>query len=414
MKINRHSVLFKINIVFILSFAVLLFFYLFAHKIINRVETFKFLRKAVLLVKKNKLKDAGMFGVNLIKNKKNIDKILKNGKIILKRNPPRLNYTLNLLSLDGNKYLYFKSKTGTTNLLLKRISGINERQNILLAAWIGLNVILILLYISIFRSIRPLKKLRDNIEEFKNGNIYVDLSGYASRKDEIGFLAKEFKEAVDNLKKTMNTRVWFIRNIAHELKTPITKGKIALELLKDEDENKKRIFSDIFNRLEMLINELFAAEKIAAGSEILNMTACSLKDVIDRATELLFVKNDGVISVISDNTNYTVKADCELLSIAIKNLLDNAVKFKTNEESAVTVNIEKGVLNIINEGAKPSISEDAMFEPFAKDINAKNKDGFGLGLYITKQIIEKHGLKIIYEYTGGKNIFKIDLNKIQI
>ncbi len=414
MKINRHSVLFKINIVFILSFAVLLFFYLFAHKIINRVETFKFLRKAVFLVKKNKLKDVGMFGVNLIKNKKNIDKILKNGKIILRRNPPRLNYTLNLLSSGGNKYLYFKSKTGTTNLLLKRISGINERQNILLAAWIGLNVILILLYISIFRSIRPLKKLRDNIEEFKNGNIYVDLSGYASRKDEIGFLAKEFKEAVDNLKKTMNTRVWFIRNIAHELKTPITKGKIALELLKDEDENKKRIFSDIFNRLEMLINELFAAEKIAAGSEILNMTACSLKDVIDRATELLFVKNDGVISVISDNTNYTVKADCELLSIAIKNLLDNAVKFKTDEKSAVVVSIEKGVLSIINEGAKPSISEDAMFEPFAKDINAKNKDGFGLGLYITKQIIEKHGLKIIYEYSGGKNIFKIDLNKIQI
>jgi His Kinase A (phosphoacceptor) domain. len=110
-------------------------------------------------------------------------------------------------------------------------------------------------------------------------------------------LAKEFKEAVDNLKKTMNTRVWFIRNIAHELKTPITKGKIALELLKDEDGNKKRIFTDIFNRLEMLINELFAAEKIAAGSEILNMTACGLKDVIDRATELLFVKNDGVITL---------------------------------------------------------------------------------------------------------------------
>ena len=412
MKINRHSVLFKINIVFILSFAVLLFFYLFAHKIINRVETFKFLRKAVFLVKKNKLKDAEMFGINLIKNQKNIAKILKNGKIILKRNPPRLDYTLNLLSLYGNKYLYFRSKTGKNNLLLKRISGINERQNILLAAWIGLNAILILLYISIFRSIRPLKKLRDNIEEFKNGNINVNLSGYASRKDEIGFLAKEFKEAIDNLKKTMNTRVWFIRNIAHELKTPITKGKIALELLKDEDKNKKRIFSDIFNRLEMLINELFAAEKIAAGSEILNITACSLKDLIDRAKELLFVKNDGVISVISDNPNYTVKADCELLSIAVKNLLDNAVKFKTNEKSAVTVSIEKGVLSVINEGAKPTISEDAMFEPFSKDINAKNKDGFGLGLYITKQIIEKHGLKIIYEYAGGKNIFSIDFNKI--
>jgi two-component system OmpR family sensor kinase len=412
MKINRHSVLFKINIVFILSFAVLLFFYLFAHKIINRVETFKFIRKAVFLVKKNKLKDAEVFGVNLIKNQKNINKILKNGKIILKRNPPRLDYTMNLLSFNGNKYLYFRSKTGKINLLLERISGINERQNILLAAWIGLNVILILLYISIFRSIRPLKKLRDNIEEFKNGNINVNLSSYASRKDEIGFLAKEFKEAIDNLKKTMSTRIWFIRNIAHELKTPITKGKIALELLKDEDENKKRIFSDIFNRLEMLINELFAAEKIAAGNEILNTTACSLTSVINRANELLFVKNDGAINVVSDNPDYTVKGDCELLSIGIKNLMDNAVKFKANGKSAVTVSIKKGVLSIINEGARPPISEDVMFEPFSKEINTKNKDGFGLGLYITKQIIEKHGLKIIYEYTGGKNIFTIDLNKI--
>ena len=412
MKINRHSVLFKINIVFILSFAVLLFFYLFAHKIINRVETFKFIRKTVFLVKKNKLKDAEMFGVNLIKNRKNIGNILKNGKIILKRNPPRLDYTLNLFSFNGNKYLYFRSKTGKNNLLLERISGINERQNILLAAWIGLNVILIFLYISIFRSIRPLKKLMDNIEEFKNGNINVNLSGYASRKDEIGFLAKEFKEAVDNLKKTMNTRIWFIRNIAHELKTPITKGKIALELLKDEDENKKRIFSDIFNRLEMLINELFAAEKIAAVSEIINTTACSLTGVINRANELLFVKNGGAVNVISDNPHYTVKADCELLSIGIKNLMDNAFKFRKNAKSEVTVIIENGILSIINEGAKPSISEDAMFEPFSKELNAKNKDGFGLGLYITKQIIEKHGLKIIYEYKGGKNIFKIDLNKI--
>ena len=412
MKINKHSALFKINIVFILSFAILLFFYLFAHKIINRVETFKFIRKAVFLVKKNKLKDAEMFGVNLIKKQKNIDNILKNGRIILKRNPPRLDYTLILLNFKGNKYLYFRSKTGKTNLLLERISGINERRNILLAAWMGLNVILILLYISIFRYIRPLKKLRDNIEEFKNGNINVNLSGYASRKDEIGFLAKEFKEAIDNLKKTMNTRIWFIRNIAHELKTPITKGRIALELLKDEDENKKRIFSDIFNRLEMLINELFAAEKIAAGNEILNTTACNLTDVINRANELLFVKNGGVINVISDNPDYTVKADCELLSIGVKNLLDNAVKFGTNGKSAVTVSIEKGVLSIINEGPKPPISEDVMFEPFSKELNAKNKDGFGLGLYITKQIIEKHGLKIIYEYTGGKNIFKIDLNKI--
>lgn len=53
-----------------------------------------------------------------------------------------------------------------------------------------------------------------------------------------------------------------------------------------------------------------------------------------------------------------------------------------------------------------------MFEPFLKDISLKNKDGFGLGLYITKQILEKHGLIITYKYKDNKNIFSIDLNKI--
>ena len=410
MKINRHSVLFKINIVFILTFTLLLFFYLFAHKIINRMETFRFIRKTIFLAKKNKFNDGQFFGINLIKNQKSINKILKNGKLLLKRNPPRLNYNLTLLIFNGNKYIYLGSKTGKTAFLFKRTSGVSGRQKILLAAWLSLNIILILLYISIFRSIRPLGKLRKKMEEFKNGDINVNLNDYILRKDEIGFVAKEFKEAIDGVKKTMNTRVWFIRNIAHELKTPITKGKIALELLKDEDENKKRVFSDIFNRLEMLINELFAAEKIAAGNEILNLTACNLTALINKAKELLFVKNGGGINVINDDKDYTVKADCELLIIGVKNLLDNAVKFGTDKK--VTVNIEKGVLSVINEGAKPSISEDAMFEPFLKDLNVKNKDGFGLGLYITKQIMEKHGLKIIYAYSGGKNIFSIDFNKI--
>ena len=410
MKINRHSVLFKIDIVFILTFTVLLFFYLFAHNIVNRIETFRFIKKTIFLAKKNKLNDGKFFEINPIENKQKIDKVLKNGKLLLKRNPPHLNYYLTLLIFNGNKYIYLKSKAGETAFLFERASGISGKRKILLAAWLSLNIILVLLYISIFRSIRPLGKLRKKIEEFKNGNINVNLNEYILREDEIGFVAKEFKDAIDNLKKTMNTRVWFIRNIAHELKTPITKGKIALELLKDEEGNKKRVFSDIFNRLEMLINELFAAEKIAAGNEMPNLSTCNLTDVLSRAEELLFVKNGAYINVVTDDNDYTVKADCELLSIGIKNLLDNAVKF--GKDKKVTVNVEKGVLSVINEGAKPSIAEDAMFEPFSKDINVKNKDGFGLGLYITKQIIEKHGLKIRYKYLNGKNTFIVDLNKI--
>ncbi|MHB1665510.1 MAG: ArsS family sensor histidine kinase [bacterium] len=421
MRINRHSILFKINITFILSFTILLFFYLFAHKIVNHIETFRFIRRTIFLVKKNKLADSRFSEIGLIKNKKIIKKILKNGKLIFKRTPPDINYTLTLLKFNGSEYVYLKSKTNKVYFLVKRNTGI-DIQEILLAAWLSLNLILAFLYISIYRSIHPLSKFRNKMEEFKKGDINIDLDEYIQRKDEIGYIAKEFKEAMNNVKKTLNTRVWFIRNVAHELKTPITKGKIALELLKNEDEDKKRIFSNIFTRLEMLINELFATEKIVISDTMLNLAPCNFADVINRAEELLFIGDgNSKINIISDE-DYIVKADFELLSIAIKNLLDNAIKFSIDKidkkdninkkDKKVIINIEKGVLSFINAGQKPSISEEFMFEPFLKDLSLKNKDGFGLGLYITKQILEKHGLIITYKYKDNKNIFSIDLNKI--
>ncbi len=416
MTINRHSVLFKINITFILSFTILLFFYLFAHKIVNHIETFRFIRKMIFLAKNNKLANNKFSDIDLIKNKNIADKILKNGELIFKRTPPRINYTLILLKYNGSEYVYLKSKTNNADFLVKRNMRANI-QEILLAAWLSLNLILAFLYISIYRSIHPLSKFRNKMEEFKKGDINIDLDEYIQRKDEIGYIAKEFKEAINNVKKTLNTRAWFIRNVAHELKTPITKGKIALELLKNENEDKKRIFSDIFTRLEMLINELFAAEKIAISDTILNLAPCNFTDVINRAKELLFIGDgNSKINIISDE-DYIVKADFELLSIAIKNLLDNAIKFSIDKkidkiDKKVIINVEKGILSFINAGQKPSISEEFMFEPFLKDLSLKNKDGFGLGLYITKQILEKHGLIIIYKYKDNKNIFSIDLNKI--
>lgn len=409
MKINRHSVLFKINVAFILIFVILLFFYFSAYRIINRIETFHFIKKVIFLAKKNKLADENFLEISLIKNRKDIFKILKGGKYLLKRNPPRISYILSLLIYKGNEYIYLKSKIGKSDFLLERRPKAYGRLEILTAAWLGLDFVLILLYLSIYRSINPLGKLRNKIEEFKNGNIDVNLDEYIDRKDEIGYVAKELKGAIDNVKKTINTRTWFIRNIAHELKTPITKGKIALELLKDEDENRKKVFADIFIRLEMLINELFSSEKIAAGNKEINLTSFNFQDAINRAKELLLVKQDENIEIMLD-VEYAVKADFDLLSIAVENLIENGIKFSDNKK--VTVEIKNGILSFTNTGNKSSIPEEAIFEPFLKDTNIKNKDGFGLGLYITKQILEKHGLKIKYEYLKGKNVFSIDLHKI--
>lgn len=406
---NRHSVLFKINIVFILSITILLLFFILVRKIINKTERIHFIRQTVFLAKTGTIRENKSNGIILVKNSKTEKMILKTGTVVFKKKMPRLHYHIELLKFKGNEYLYLRSKSG--NILVKR-NGSANAQKILLFVWAGLNFILAFLYIGIYRSIRPLSKFREKMEEFKKGDMNIDLGEYAERKDEIGYIARELKDAVYNIKRNLNARVWFIRNIAHELKTPITKGKIALELLENEKADKKIIFSNIFARLELLINELFTAEKIAITDVKLNIAPCSLGDIIGKAGALLF--SDNLISHIdlTVDKDYIIRADSEMLVIAVKNLLDNGIKFSVDKR--VTVKIEKGVLTFINSGSKPAISEELIFEPFLKDQSVKNNDGFGLGLYITKQILEKHGLSIIYSYKEGKNIFFIDINPLSV
>ncbi|WP_291490800.1 ATP-binding protein, partial [Desulfurella sp.] len=66
----------------------------------------------------------------------------------------------------------------------------------------------------------------------------------------------------------------------------------------------------------------------------------------------------------------------------------------------------------LNSGEKSQIDTDKMFEPFSKETSLKNKEGMGLGLYVTKYILDKHKVKITYTYENGSNIFALDIKHI--
>lgn len=411
---NRHSIIFKVTIAFALSFTILFLLFIVSRHMMLRAQRFRFRRLALIYLRSGKI----ISGKNIdrtisVINPGEANFILNNGEILNRRRhilnrpaiPPIGHPVITFIRFNGGIYAYARTKNGI--FMIEDTGGFPGR-NILLFSWIGLNIILAFLYISIYRSIRPLGGLRKKMEDFKQGDMDIDLEYYVNRKDETGFIAREFENAVNNIKKNLNTRVWFIRNIAHELKTPITRGKIALELLNEADNDKKVIFSSIFNRLETLINQLLVVEKISISDTNLNFSSCKLSDIIEKAKSLLF-SDDSTIEFESDD-DYYVKADCELLTTAAKNIMDNGIKF--GEGNKVAIKINKGIMSFISVGGKPAVSNDMIFEPFMKDPSLKNKTGFGLGLYITKQILEKHGLNINYRHEEGSNIFYIDFNKL--
>ena len=398
--INRHSIFFKINFMFILVITILSLLFFFFYKVTDQKNNFDFIRKTTHLIRTGELNAENKpEGITIIKDITLTKEILQKGDLLFEKRLPRGNY-IKLFRFEGDKYLYFELQDKTFLIKEDKSFGAKEFSMVM---WLILSISLLLLYISIIKSIYPLGILSKQIEKFKNGSMDIELDTH--RRDEVGYLAREFNEAIKNIKRVTEARKWFLRNVAHELKTPLTKGKIATELL--DDQKKKEIFSKIFNRLDLLINELLAMEKIATKEMRLSIGEHSLSQIIERAKELLFI-DDSKLSVKMDK-DYMIKADFELFSIAVKNLLDNAVKFSQNK---MAVEIKDGAISFINSGPRPSIPEELFFEPFFKESSLANRDGLGLGLYITKYIHEKHGTGIIYRYEDGKNLFLIDIKPI--
>jgi two-component system OmpR family sensor kinase len=335
----------------------------------------------------------------VIEDPEAIYKIYTNSKILMERD--FLTVKIVLLEYEGNKYLLI-NRFGINYLVEK--SDEFELHRFVIVAWIFFNILMLILYVGIIRSFYPLKILREKIKLLKAGNL--DISVEISSNDEIGFIAKEFNEAIKSLKKNEEVRKWFLRNIAHELKTPITKGKIAIELL--EDEKGKQHFEKIFNRLEFLVNQLLMMEKLATKNLELKLECHSLENLINSGISLLLSEDKNNV-IIELKESIKIKADNNLFPIALKNLIDNGLKF--SEDGKVKIVVENKMIEFRNKGNKPSIDIDMIFEPFIKETTLKNQSGLGLGLYITKFILDLHKISINYKYENQENVFILDLSQ---
>lgn len=371
---------------------------------VEKKDEFEFIRKCIFLAHTGKLDTQGELdntdmGITVIQNLSKKQDILKKGRIVFQRKQNK--NKVELIKFKSNQYLYLKTKK--SEFLIEKNQSFGSEEFVLLL-WSAFSLSLLILYMSIFKSLYPLKKLRSQIEKFKSGDLDIKLN--INRKDEIGYISREFEEAIQNIKRIAELRKWFLWNVAHELRTPITKGMIAVELL--EDEKRKKTFSNVFKRLELLVNELLSIERLASKNVDLNTKCYLLEDIIENAKEMLFLETSKI--QLKMEKQYKVKVDFDMFSIAIKNLIDNAIKFSFDKK--VVIELENNKINFINIGNKPSIDQKLFFEPFAKETSIKNKDGFGLGLYITKYILDRHNLSIFYYYKDNENIFTIDLNNV--
>lgn len=304
-----------------------------------------------------------------------------------------------VLQLKGEYYIYLKQEDNRFEIILKDTQAeIRSGVVYLMAVFTLLLIGMCFAYLTTYRKIYPLKQLKEKVMNLAEENF--DIQGCDTNKnDEVSALAREFKKAAQRLKEIKESRNVFIRNIMHELKTPITKGKFLTQLPHDEQNDEK--MKNVFNRLESLINEFSSIEELISSSKHFEKSYFYLNDIVDNAVDILMLEED---EIKCEFENLKLHVNFKLMTLAVKNLIDNAIKYSPNKQ--VCIKTQGTDIVFENEGEPLKYDLKSYFEPFFAN-EQKNKQSFGLGLYIVHSILNASDYSLQYTHENGINQFKI-------
>lgn len=296
----------------------------------------------------------------------------------------------------GSKYFYFKDRF--QDIIIKDTITIIDTTKYIITLTILLNICFITFYIFLIKKLKPLKTLKNNITKFANGDL--EINTLCNGKDEISAVSNEFNNAIEQIRTLTKSRNLFLRNIMHELKTPITKGLLISNLL---EKNKfQESLKKAFFRLEYLLNEFAKIEQFTSSNIKLTKNTFSLEDIIDNSLDILFINKEEITIELQENL--LVEVDFELFTIVIKNLLDNAMKYGSTKPKLL---VQKKSLSIISEGEKLPYPIEEYQKPFNRKYEHSSA-GLGLGLYIIHSILKAHNLTLEYKFIENNNIFTIN------
>lgn len=338
---------------------------------------------------------ASQFKVKLVNNNTKHMSILNNSETVIMRKTFFGIYRI--LKHDDTLYTYVQ-RDGY-NLMIQDTQSYSYNLAIItLAISLSLGILLSLYYI-LKRKLKPLKELNNQIKKFSNGDLNIRIESRSS--DEIGTIAKTFDEAITHINNQTKSKELFMRNMMHELKTPITKAMFIAETL-DDDKTRENL-QKAFKRMDDIIKELAMVEKLTSNNTFVYKELTSFFKIYTKTIEITMVNAENISSKIID---FRLNADTAMFSVALKNLIDNAIKFSPNKHANIKASKDRIDISSIGEKLKHSL--EYYTEPFSQE--EKRSDGFGLGLYIVKTIANLHGHKLIYRHHKGKNTFSILLS----
>lgn len=262
----------------------------------------------------------------------------------------------------------------------------------LVGALVGCIAIVVLLAHAVLRAaIRPVEWLREGFARLSRGDLAVSVERRSN--DEFGILTDDFNHMVEQVREMVTARDRLLLDVSHELRSPITRLKVALALLGD-DEHKSHLLANVAE-METMVAQLLEIERLRGGRG-LELDACDLAALVRESVQRFQERAPGV-SLRAPTKAIPMRIDRGKIRTAIDNLLDNATKYSLPDSRPVEVTVamheHRVEIRIDDDGPGiPEPDRDRIFEPFFRVDRSRSRKtgGFGLGLSLCQRIVLAH------------------------
>ena len=310
------------------------------------------------------------------------------------------------------------SSGDTVDALWRTFAGL-----LVMTALVVLMISFVAISVTTMRQIKPIREMAQATRCYAEGDFDIRMNDYG-RDDEIGELAASFNNMAERLQQTERQRREFIANISHELKTPMTTIAGYTDGILDgtiPPENEKQYLQIIANesrRLSRLVRRMLDVSQLQAMDPLRNGNHFDICESMRRVLISMEKKiNDRHLDVEADipDEPILVLGDNDMITQVLYNLLENAAKF-AREGSTLYLGVAmmdgKARVTVRNVGDTiPAEELPLLFERFHKSDKSRSedKDGYGLGLYIVKTILQQHKEDISVTSENGVTTFTFSL-----
>lgn len=264
-----------------------------------------------------------------------------------------------------------------------------------------LTFVLLIAYLSIRWILKPIKWLKDGVQQVSRGNLEHQIS--LRRSDELRDLAAAFNTMTVRVRDMLHAKEQLLLDVSHELRSPVTRMKVALEMV-PESSLKDQIREDLAE-METMVAEILEAARSRKTADTIKIESINIGPLIQKVAAEYTNQPPG-IELDDISPTVQLRGDPEKIKTVLRNILDNAFKYSNSRGKPICISMKHQAPEVIIQVHDNGIGIPAdvlpyIFEPFYRVDKSRSRQtgGYGLGLSICKTIMSAHRGKIQIEST---------------